>query len=60
MIPDRHIAWINIIAIWLIGWGLASVTAPLHAKPRIVDCRVPLMSNHFVSVEAIGRGIVDE
>jgi hypothetical protein len=59
-IPDRHIAWITTVVITLCAWGIAGITAPLHAKARTVECRVPLASNQFVSVEAIGKGLVYE
>jgi hypothetical protein len=59
-IPDRHVAWMVPLIVALCAWGAAGITAPLHAKARVVECHVPLASNQFVSVEALGKGYVYE
>jgi hypothetical protein len=59
-IPDHHVAWTVPLVVVLCAWGLAGITAPLHAKARAVECYVALPSNQFVSVEALGKGYVYE
>lgn len=51
---------LDIAAVFLMAWGMAALIQPVIAKPRTVECVVPLSSNQFVSISAIGKGEVYE